>query len=181
MQEFRKQIQFTYERQPIAIFLLGTNGSGKSTLRSYLDLSEITINIDPDLLNKAYKNKYPKTYEIESAKEALCQINNAIDKGINFCIESTLAGHGTMQRIKKAKASGFFVVAYYVSLDSVEINLERIKQRVSKGGHDIPEATVRKRFIESKNNLEKIKNSFDKLYLIDNSSPRFKLLWPVVE
>ncbi len=174
-QAIRSIIQFSYDQQPLAIFLLGTNGSGKSTLRHYLDLSEININIDPDLLNKAYSNKYPNTYQIEAAREAILQFNNAIQKGLNVCIESTLSGNGIIQRIIKAKTSGFHLIAYYVSLNDVELNISRIKQRVKNGGHHIAEDLVRKRYTSSKLNLEKVKGFFDQLFLLDNSE-QFKII-----
>ena len=171
-----KEFQFSYDKQPIAVFLLGANGSGKSSLRRILNLSDINTNIDPDLLNKAYQNKYPDTYIIEAAKEALVQFNNAITKGLNICMESTLAGHGTMRRIMRAKNAGFYVVAYYAGLDNVELNLERIRHRVSLGGHYIADDVVRKRYNESRENFIKVMQYFDDIYLVDNSGKDFELL-----
>ena len=173
--QIRNLLQFSYDKQPLAIFLLGTNGSGKSTLRHYLDLSEISINIDPDLLNKAYSNKYPTNYQIEASKEAILQYDNAIKKGLNVCIESTLSGYGIIKRIKEAKLYGFYNIAYYIQLDNVELHLARIKQRVKEGGHDIADDLVRKRYINSQQNLINIKNYFDELFIINNSE-YFKLI-----
>ncbi|MCC2624174.1 MAG: hypothetical protein K0R14_47 [Burkholderiales bacterium] len=168
-------IQLNYHNIPLAVFLIGANGSGKSTLRNYLNLTDIQTNIDPDVLNRIYKNRYPNTYLIESAKQALTMYKQGIDSGVNICIESTLAGHGTLARIIQAKRHGYYTIAYFVGLNDVELNLARIRQRVAKGGHNIPEASVRKRFTESIKNTIKIKDYFDELYIIDNSHDSYSL------
>ncbi len=169
------KIQLNYHNIPLAVFLIGANGSGKSTLRNYLNLTDIQTNIDPDVLNRIYKNRYPNTYLIESAKQALTMYKQGITSGVNICIESTLAGHGTLGRIIQAKQHGYYTVAYFVGLNDVELNLRRIRQRVAEGGHNIPEASVRKRFSESIQNTIKIKDYFDELYIIDNSHDSYSL------
>ncbi len=60
-QQIVEQIQLDYQNTPLAVFLIGTNGSGKNSLRNYLNLTDIQTNIDPDVLNRIYRNKYPQT------------------------------------------------------------------------------------------------------------------------
>ncbi len=174
-QEIINQVQLTYENIPLAVFLLGTNGSGKSSLRNYLNLSDIQTNIDPDVLNRIYKNKYPQTYKVEAGKQALKMYDDALAKNMNICLERTLAGHGTMNRIIKAKQQGYYTIAYYIGLNSVELNLERIAMRVARGGHNISDDLVHKRYNESMNNLVKIVGFLDKLQVVDNSDTFFRL------
>ena len=174
-QQVINPIQLHYDNIPLAVFLVGTNGSGKSSLRNYLNLSDIQTNIDPDVLNRVYRTKYPDTYQVEAGKQALRMYDDALQKGLNICLESTLAGRGTMQRVIAAKNAGYFTLAYYIGLNSVELNLERIAQRVARGGHDIPEGIVRRRFHESADNLVLVKDYFDEIYLLDNSEANFSL------
>lgn len=180
-QQIINQIQLDYQNMPLAVFLIGTNGSGKSSLRKYLDLSDIQSNIDPDVLNRIYKNKYPHNYQIEAAKQALKMYDDALNLGLNICLESTLAGRGTMARIKAAKDAGYYTIGFYIGLNSVDLNLERIAIRVARGGHDIPIDTVRRRFYESANNLIKIKENFDMLHVIDNSEEFFSLQYSIID
>ena len=180
-QQIINQIQLDYKNTPLAVFLIGTNGSGKSSLRRYLDLSDIQSNIDPDVLNKIYKSKYPNSYQIDAARQALKMYDDALNLGLNICLESTLAGRGTMARIKAAKDAGYYTIGFYIGLNSVEINLARIAMRVARGGHDIPEHTVRRRFYESADNLVNIKDSFDMLHVIDNSEAFFSLQYSLVD
>ncbi len=168
-------IQPNYINAPLAVFLIGANGSGKSTLRNYLNLSDIQTNIDPDVLNRIFKNKYPQNYIFESARCAITMYQQSIKNEFNVCIESTLAGHGTMDRIIQAKNCGYFIIGYFVGLNNVELNLVRIKNRVALGGHDIPKNTVLKRYHESMDNLTKIKNYFNELHIIDNSFTAYQL------
>lgn len=168
-------IQLNYHNIPLAVFLIGANGSGKSTLRNYLNLTDIQMNIDPDVLNRIFKNRYPINYPIESARQALIMYKQGINSGLNICIESTLAGRGTTERIIQAKKHGYYTIAYFVGLNNVELNLKRIKTRVAEGGHYIPEASVRKRYVTSIDNTIKIHNYFDELYIIDNSQDSYSL------
>lgn len=180
-QQIINQIQLNYKNTPLAVFLIGTNGCGKSSLRNYLNLADIQTNIDPDVLNRIYKNKYPQTYQIEAGKKALKMYDDALDNKLNICLESTLAGRGTMARIKAAKGAGYYTIGFYIGLNSVELNLERIAMRVARGGHDIPEDTVRRRFYESADNLVKIKDNFDMLHVIDNSEAFFSLQYSITD
>ncbi len=179
-QEIINQIQLNYDNIPLAVFLLGTNGSGKSSLRNYLNLSDIQTNIDPDVLNRIYKAKFPRSYQIEAGKQALKMYDDALSSGMNICLESTLAGRGTMQRIVAAKTQGYHTIAYYIGLNSIELNLERIAMRVARGGHDIAEALVRKRYFESADNLLKVMPSIDVLHVVDNSDAYFRQQFDVV-
>ena len=109
-QEVINPIQIDYTTTPLAVFLLGTNGSGKSSLRNYLNLSDIQTNIDPDTLNRVFISKYPTTYQVQPARQALKMYSDSIVTKLNICIESTLSGHGTAQRITLAKQSGYKIV-----------------------------------------------------------------------
>lgn len=170
------KIQLSYSNTPLAVFLIGANGSGKSTLRNYLNLTDIQTNIDPDVLNRIFKVKYTNTFQIESARLALSMYSLAMKSSLNICMESTLlSGNGTMQRIINAKQNGYFLIGYFIGLNDVKINLDRIRKRVASGGHNIEEKTVYKRYHESITNLLQVKNYFDNLHVIDNSYTHYKL------
>ncbi len=123
---------------------------------------------------------YPQTYQIEAGKKALKMYDDALQDKLNICLESTLAGRGTMQRIIAAKTAGYFTIAYYIGLNSVELNLERIAMRVARGGHNIAEDTVRRRFYNSANNLVQVKDYLDEIYLLDNSETYFSLQYSLL-
>lgn len=85
--------------------------------------------------------------QIKAARKVVKLINYYIRNGISFHQETTLSGNSILVNIKKAKEKGFFVVMNYVGLENSEIAKERVKFRVSKGGHGIPEDFIEKRYI----------------------------------
>ncbi|MCF6768291.1 zeta toxin family protein [Thiotrichales bacterium 19S11-10] len=169
------KVQLNYKTQPLACFLIGANGSGKSTLRSYLDLSEVQTNIDPDALNRIAQYKQVDNFQTYAAKQAISLYDYALTNDLNVCMESTLAGKGTIKRIRRAKASGYYLIGYFVGINDVLINIERVRFRVEKGGHHIEEHLIRKRYDESIDNLLKVYDDFDELHIIDNSDAHYQL------
>ncbi len=55
--------------------------------------------------------------------------------------------------MKAARKAGFRIELHYVCVDSPDLALQRIRNRVESGGHDVPEVDARRRFIRSQNNL----------------------------
>ena len=161
--------------QPVAIFLLGTNGSGKSSLRAYLDLSNIQTNIDPDALNRIARLKCKNNPLIFASKQALQLYKSALENGLNICMESTFSGKSILSRILRAKQQGYRTVCYFMGLENVALNIERVADRVKKGGHDIAKPLILKRYDESISNLIKHQTLFDELHVIDNSLDYYRL------
>ncbi|MBO5209383.1 MAG: ATPase [Lachnospiraceae bacterium] len=106
----------------------------------------------------------------ENQAKAMFDAKNKIDlclkEGISFNQETTLVG--TMKTIQKAKAQGYFVDMYYVGLESAEIAIERVANRVQHGGHGVKE-DIRRRYIKSKQNLIKAIQICYEVKIYDNS------------
>ncbi|GGF87800.1 MULTISPECIES: zeta toxin family protein [Cysteiniphilum] len=170
-----QSIQVSADNAPIAIFLLGANGSGKSSLRAYLDLSNIQTNIDPDALNRIAMLKNKDNPLIFASKQAITLYKAALDNSLNTCMESTFSGKSILSRILRAKQQGYRTVCYFMGLESVELNIERVAHRVKKGGHDIATELIIKRYDESVANLINHHYLFDELHVIDNSLDYYRL------
>jgi predicted ABC-type ATPase len=65
-------------------------------------------------------------------------------KGESFAFETTLSGLGYVQRIRKWKEQGYRIKIFFVGLSDVELSIERVAQRVSLGGHNIPTDVLRR-------------------------------------
>jgi predicted ABC-type ATPase len=154
----------------IAIFYGGTNGSGKTTLRAIYDDNHIAIHIDPDQLARKINPDDPSSANVAAAKAAIKLFEQAIDNDISFTMESTLTGKSVMRRIELAAEKGFQTNLRYVGLNSAELNVERVHQRVSKGGHSIDDDVVRRRYGESRDNLIKAALVSDHIEIWDNSN-----------
>ncbi len=87
-------------------------------------------------------------------------------------VETTLSGNTYLKMMSRAKAAGYRVQLLYVGTENVDINLQRVRQRVRKGGHDVPEEDQRRRYPRSLANLERALALADEAILFDNSTSR---------
>ena len=124
--------------------------------------------------SKAEFHKPTNTYEIAIIADFIR--NSLLDTNATFSFETVFSHPGKIDFIKKANQKGYRTYLYFVSTNSPEINAERVKQRVSEGGHEVPEKKIRDRYRLSLNNLlPAIKLSY-RTYIFDNSGISLKLL-----
>lgn len=153
------------------IIIAGVNGAGKSTL--YQTIPEIfyntrRINADEMLIKNG--GDWKKVADnMKAMREAVKQMNQAIRNKQSFHQETTLAGQGQKKWIEKAKEQGYEVNLLYVGLDNADLAVNRVEQRVKKGGHGIPVELIQKRYIHSLKNLEQIAPLCDNVMLYDNT------------
>ena len=150
----------------IYTLIAGVNGTGKSSLagvlKSTVDLGLI-VNVDEI-------TKQLGCSPIEAGKVALRQIDECLSQRKTFTQETTLSGQKTLTTIKTAKKYGYKIRMYYVGLNSLEESLERIKNRVRKGGHGIPVEDVTRRYENRFADLKKVLPYCDEVYFYDNDS-----------
>ena len=75
-----------------------------------------------------------------------------------------------LKNIRKAKSKDYYVGIHYVGVDSVDIAKQRVKLRVEKGGHGIPELDIERRYHETFENLKRVLNECDQITLYDNTT-----------
>jgi predicted ABC-type ATPase len=139
----------------ICYIVAGPNGAGKSTFaESFLpNEANCFYFVNADMIAKGIAPLRPESAGIEAAKILFRKIEEFSNKGITFAFESTLSGTGHLQRIDRLKKKGYRIVIYYLRLVSADLAVERVKCRVLEGGHNIPEADVRRRFTRSWQNF----------------------------
>jgi predicted ABC-type ATPase len=94
----------------------------------------------------------------------------SIETDTDYSFETTLGGNSVTAALRQAIAKGMTVNIWYVGLDSVERHIERVAARVDLGGHMIPEASIRKRYGSSRENLISLLPGITELQVYDNSS-----------
>jgi hypothetical protein len=159
-----------------AIIFAGINGAGKSTFynmsQDIPDFKE-TIRINTDEIVREIGDWRNDADQMKAGKIGIKLRNEAIRQGKSFNEETTLCGKTIIKLFEKLKENGYkidlYIDLYYVGLKNSDIALERIKNRVANGGHDIPAEKVRKRYEESRNNLEKVIPLCDSVSVFDNS------------
>ena len=150
----------------------GVNGAGKSTLYNTesLDINiKDTVRINTDEIVRKIGNWKNDSDQIKAVKIAINLRNNCFQCGKSFNEETTLTGKTILKTIDRAKELGYELQLFYVGLNSSDIAKERVKNRVEKGGYNIENDVIEKRYYESLKNLKKIISKFDKVYLYDNS------------
>ncbi|WP_307346282.1 zeta toxin family protein [Metabacillus malikii] len=170
-----------HSHKPIFFVFAGNNGSGKSTLRSLIiDKIGVDINIDPDAIARRIDPENPEKNRISAGKEVIRSVNKYIKEGKDFSIETTLAGKNAIKQMQKAKEMGFEITMFYVALNNVQQNIERVAMRVKNGGHHIPTEDIRRRNNTSFKHLYNYANMIDNLILIDNSEDVGEIVLEVI-
>lgn len=151
--------------------MAGVNGSGKSTFYdTFPDFFMDTKRINSDEILRSNGWDWRKMSDnMKAMREVIQLMNHAIENRISFHQETTLSGQGQKKWIEKAKQNGFEVILLYVGLKDADLAIERVQQRVAKGGHGIPQETIRKRFQQSLKNLELIASLCDRVEIYDNT------------
>ncbi|MCW9700007.1 MULTISPECIES: zeta toxin family protein [unclassified Avibacterium] len=156
-------------RNNLAIFYCGTNGAGKSTLRSF-NQDQVQVVIDSDHIAMELNPQNPRLADIEAGRKAVELFKYAVKNQVSFSMESTLAGKSILHRMQQAKSKGFYVRLNYIGVNDPDINVKRVQARVRKGGHFIDEATIRKRYEISRQNLILALPLCDEIFIYDNSA-----------
>lgn len=96
-------------------------------------------------------------------------LDRAIEQRLRFSFETTLGGTTITRLLIKAANVGLPVRMWYVGLSTPELHIERVRARVARGGHDIPEEKIRQRYEDSRLNLVRLLPHLAELKLYDNS------------
>lgn len=133
---------------PNLYILAGCNGSGKTTA-SYSVLPEL-LNcsqfVNSDEFAKGLSPSDPSAASISASRYMLSKVHYLLLRGEDFSIETTLATRSLMGIIRQAKKQEYRVSVIYFWLNSPELAIRRVKNRVDAGGHNIPEDVIRRRY-----------------------------------
>jgi predicted ABC-type ATPase len=156
---------------PVLTIIAGSNGCGKSTLTAgSRDKFQQAPILDPDAIAKSIQDSLPyENSNIEAGKRVLLRAEELIDASQSFTVETTLSGSTYLRMAERAKRAGFNIMVVFVGTASVEINIQRVKARVAKGGHDVPEEDQRRRFPRTLANMKKLLPEADLAVILDNS------------
>ncbi len=152
--------------------IAGPNGAGKTTFaESFLPKEAACPNfINVDLIAQGLSPFEPETMAIRAARLMLQRIDEAVQRGESFAFETTLSGLSYLARMKRWKEEGYEIILYFLKIPSVEFAMERIRLRVAQGGHDVPEDDIRRRFVRSWENFQKLyKPLADSWVILDTS------------
>ncbi len=142
-------------KKPNLYVIAGPNGAGKTTFaREFLpNEAECLEFVNADLIAGGLSPFSPEKAVIRAGRIMLEQIHTLGNRGLDFGFETTLSGRTYIKLLHDLKKKGYQIHIFFLWLNSVELALGRIQDRVKSGGHGIPESVVRRRFHRSLSNF----------------------------
>lgn len=142
-------------RTPKVIIIGGPNGAGKSTLAPYLlkDAFGLFEYVNADTIALGLSAFSPETVAFEAGRVMLRRLRDLAETSDDFAFESTLASRFYVRWINDLKKQGYSFHLIYLWLRSPELAIERVRERVRLGGHNVPEEIIHRRYLKGLRNL----------------------------
>ena len=142
-------------RAPLVVVIAGPNGAGKSTaapglLQDALAVSEF---VNADAIAAGLSAFRPETMAIAAGRLMLGRIRALGMARSDFAFGTTLASRTFAPQLGRLRRSGYRVHIAFLSLPSPDLAVARVAERVRRGGHDVPEAVIRRRYVSGLRNL----------------------------
>ena len=137
---------------PQFIIIGGGNGSGKSTSAALVLPGEIPY-INADEIAKGLPEVKGENKDARASRILIKAMDEHEARRQNFAIETTLASRSLAPRAARLRAAGYQFQLLFLWLDSPELNILRVAERVRKGGHHIPEGVIRRRYVAGLKNF----------------------------
>lgn len=153
--------------------LAGTNGAGKSSIGGAAIRQKGADYFNPDEATQRIRSSNPHMSERDANSAAWHEgkrlLEDAIANRLVFALETTLGGDTITGLLSRAIAEGIEVRMWYVALATPDLHIARVRARVVRGGHDIPESKIRERYERSRINLIRLLPRLTELRVFDNS------------
>lgn len=183
--------------RPVLYVLAGVNGAGKSSVGGYLLERAGLAWFNPDSFARELivaTGCDQVSANAQAWTEGMRRLDAALATGASYAFETTLGGHSVPKKILAATRS-HDVLIWFCGLASPEQHIARVRARVAAGGHDIPEAKIRERYVHAQGNLIGLMPQVAQVQVYDNSADaapgkavpdpvlvlemaKGKLLWP---
>jgi predicted ABC-type ATPase len=161
------------------IIVAGPNGAGKTTFAEEFLPKEANcpIFINADLIAAGLAPFDPERAAFKAGRLMLAEISEHSQRGESFAFETTLSGRGYVRLIPCWLRDGYIVKLFFLRLASPELAIARVRQRVLEGGHNVPEPTIRRRFVGGLRNFDTMyKPIVSEWALYDNSGSAPQLI-----
>lgn len=153
--------------------LAGSNGAGKSSIAGATFRAVGAEYFNPDEAASRILSLNPGLTEAQASSAAWSEgrrlLERAIAERLTYAFETTLGGRTIPAVLDAALSAGVEVRIWYAGLSNAELHIARVRARVAKGGHDIPEARIRERYDGSRLNLIQLLPRLTELRVYDNS------------
>lgn len=154
--------------------LAGVNGAGKSSVAGEFADTKSDFFFNPDTIAAKIRALHPDISPALANGHAWqigkSLLEQAIQDGKDYRFETTLGGRTIPALLRQAAGAGHAVNIWFCGLNSPDLHLARVRTRVARGGHDIPEAKIRERWNTSRENLIRLLPHLNHLRVFDNTA-----------
>jgi len=158
--------------RPVVVVIGGPNGAGKSTSAGLLlpDALGIRQFVNADTIAAGLSAFAPESVAFEAGRIMLRRLQALAERRQTFAFETTLASRSFAPFLKRLKSDGYSVRIAYLWLFSPELSIRRVAERVARGGHFVPDETVRRRYQRGLTNFQELYSPLaDSWVVCDNS------------
>ena len=155
------------------IIVAGANGSGKTTFAKDFVQEKAYSFVNADEIGATLAGQ--EGFQLTAGRIFFRQIKELADAGRSFVMESTLSGGYLTRIVEQLQKHAYSIRIVYVFLENPENCIARVRIRVIKGGHHVPEADIRRRYYRSKRNFwNQYRQLADGWLLVYNSDEGFQ-------
>jgi predicted ABC-type ATPase len=157
---------------PNIYLIAGCNGAGKTTASNTMlpEMLECKEFVNADSIAAGISPFQPESVSFEAGRFMLQRIEQLVKAKVDFAIETTLSSRNYLLKVKEWQKQGYEVILIFFWINSPSLAIERIKDRVKKGGHSVPKEIVIRRYYRGIKNLFKYYLQIcDYWLVIDNS------------
>lgn len=168
-----------FKPQPRCILIAGPNGAGKTTFSRKIltDQQGILHFVNADLIAAGLSPLHPELAARAAGRLLLSELDRLAANRTSFALESTLSGMTYLERFRRMKEFGYSLEIIFLKLSSPELAIKRVAHRVKQGGHHVPSADVRRRFVRGWRNFEQHYRPLADVWAVfENSGPTPVLL-----
>ena len=156
---------------PLCYIIAGPNGAGKTTFaQEFLPIeAQCPIFVNADLIAAGLSPFAPDEVEIRAGRLMIEEIASHVRRRESFAFETTLSGRRYGALIPAWQRHGYEVILIFLYLPNVGIAIERVRERVRQGGHNVPEEVIHRRYESGWKNFKRFCKLVDYWLLYDNS------------
>lgn len=153
--------------------LAGVNGAGKSSIggAAFRECGGDYYNADEVTRSLLAMNDFLTPTEANGIawRKGVALLKRAIEERLDYAFETTLGGNTIPRLLTQAALQGIEIYVWYVGLSSAALHIERVQARAARGGHDIPQEHIHRRYEHSRLNLIELMPHITALRVFDNS------------
>lgn len=159
---------------PKVLLLGGPNGAGKTTIAPHLVAEHLSIDrfVNADRIAEGLDGFSPASVSLTAGRVMLERLRALAARRDSFAFETTLASRTFAPWITALQAEGYQFLLFFVALQTSDIAVARVVERVKLGGHHVEERDIRRRFVRGLENFFGIYRPLaNRWWLYDNSGP----------